>query len=297
MYKRSIWDIVFEVCTVTGLLIFAFLCFYPMYYVLIYSFSDSATAVSRGVTLLPVGFTFMNYRLIFMSSDVPSAILVSASRAVSGTLITIFFSFMYAYLVTRRDLPMKRFFYRYLIISMYLGAGLIPWYLLMIKLNLQNSFLLYVIPGAIQAFFVILIKTYIEQLPASLEESAQIDGAGPMTIMIRIMMPLCLPVIATIAVFSAVGQWNSWQDNFFLVSKAKLKTLQLLLLEYLQNNSANVTLQGASARSFAQINKVKLTSSSIRATMTVIALLPIITVYPMMQRYFVKGILLGAVKG
>ena len=225
MYKRSAGDIIFEICVVTGFVLFAILCFYPMYYVLIYSLSDSSAAVSHGVTLLPVQFTLMNYQMIFLSSDVPMAILVSIARAVVGTGITIFFSFMYAYLVTRHDLPLKRFFYRFLIISMYLGAGLIPWYLLMIKLHLQNSFLLYVMPGAVQAFFVILIKTYIEQLPASLEESAQIDGAGPMKIMLRITMPLCLPVIATIAVFSAVGQWNSWQDNFFLVSNSKLKTL------------------------------------------------------------------------
>ena len=290
-------DVIFNICNITFLLLFSLVCFYPLYYIFIYSLSDSAVAVSKGVYLLPQKFTIDNYIQIFESGNVPMAAGISGLRALIGTAITLVCSFMYAYLVTQKELIGRKFFYRFLIVSMYLTSGLIPWYLLMRLLNLENTFTLYVIPGAVVAFYVILIKTYIEQLPSSLEESAQIDGAGALTIMFKIVMPLCLPVLATIAVFSAVGQWNSWQDNFFLVTDSHLKTLQLLLLQYLQSNSNQFSLQGASAQGLARANKAVLTSSTIQATISVLAILPIAIVYPVMQKYFVKGIVLGAVKG
>ena len=290
-------DLIFNVLNITLLVLFSLLCFYPLYYIFIYSLSDSAAAVSRGVYLLPQKFTIQNYIQIFQSGNIPMAAGVSGLRALLGTVLTLICSFIYGYLVTQKELIGRRFFYRFLIVSMYLSAGLIPWYLLMRMLHLQNTFALYIVPGAVGAFYVILIKTYIEQLPASLEESAQIDGAGPLTIMFKIIMPLCRPVLATIAVFSAVGQWNSWQDNFFLATDPNLKTLQLLLLEYLQSNTSQFSLQGASAHGLANATKAVLTTSTIQATISVLAILPIAVVYPAMQKHFVKGMVLGAVKG
>jgi ABC-type glycerol-3-phosphate transport system permease component len=178
---------------------------------------------------------------------------------------------------------------------MYLNAGLIPWYLVMRLYKLNNSFFLYIIPSAIVAYYVVLLKTYIEQLPQSLEESAKLDGAGYLTIFIKIIFPLSTPIIATIAVFASVGQWNTWYDNYFLVQNPQLRTLQLILYDYL--NEANAIAQA----SIEDINRgmavTELTPTSVRMTITMVATLPILFVYPRMQRYFIKGIMMGAVKG
>jgi ABC-type glycerol-3-phosphate transport system permease component len=162
--------------------------------------------------------------------------------------------------------------------------------------GLRNSFLLYIVPGAIQAYFVILIKTYFESLPSSIEESAMIDGAGFLTIYAKIIVPISMPILATIAVFAAVGQWNSWNDNFFLVSESKLQTLQLVLYNYLsnaQNIYTSITTQDVSMQKLRNM----VSPQTIRMAITAVATLPILFAYPFLQRYFVKGIMLGAIKG
>ncbi|MEI6051810.1 MAG: carbohydrate ABC transporter permease, partial [Opitutaceae bacterium] len=182
-----------------------------------------------------------------------------------------------------------------MVVTMYFSAGLIPWYLTMRGLGLKNSFLLYVIPSAVSAFYVILLKTYMEQLPASLSESAKIDGAGYFRTFRSIVFPISMPIIATIAVFSSVGQWSSWFDNLMLVNEPKLQTMQMILYQYLNSSQA---LSNMSTLDFARgTAAVKLTPVSIQVTITVITTLPIILVYPFLQRYFAKGILIGAIKG
>jgi ABC-type sugar transport system, permease component len=157
----------------------------------------------------------------------------------------------------------------------------------------KNNFLLYIIPSAIVPFYVILIKTYMEQLPECMEESAKVDGASYFLIFIRIIMPLSLPVLATVAIYSAVTQWNTWQDNFYLVHSRSLKTLQLLLLDYLQTMNQNIinNVSEASQRAW------QVSTTTIQMSISVISMIPILLVYPFLQRYFVKGIMLGAVKG
>jgi ABC-type glycerol-3-phosphate transport system permease component len=178
---------------------------------------------------------------------------------------------------------------------MYFNAGLIPYYLTIKMYHLNQSFLLYVIPGAVSAYYVILIKTFIEQLPPSLEESAKLDGAGFFRIFMKIIFPLSMPIVATIAIFSAVAQWNSWIDNFLFSTNPKLKTLQLTLYEYLTqtNRIAQATMQ---ERNSGQAVR-ELTPAAVRMTITMVVTLPIIFVYPFLQKYFVKGLMLGAIKG
>lgn len=183
---------------------------------------------------------------------------------------------------------------------MYLNAGLIPYYLTIKAYGLRNNFLVYIIPGAISAFYIILIKTFIEQLPASLEESAIIDGAGYFTIFRSIIIPLSKPVIATVVVFSAVGNWNAWFDTYIFISNKKLQTLQYVLLGFLQQTSrlAESMRNSATSSSMATAgSQIQITTQSARMTITAIVIIPIMLVYPFMQRYFVKGIMLGAVKG
>jgi putative aldouronate transport system permease protein len=283
----------FDVINTLILMLFALICVYPFYYLIIYSLSNSIEAARHGMWLFPKGFTVENYSYLLQKGDILSAALISALRAVIGTLITLFCSSLYAFLLSKKQLPFRKVMYRMLVITMYLNAGLIPYFIVMKAYHLNNNFLLYIIPSAVGAFYVILIKTYIEQIPQGMQEAAHIDGAGYFTTYLRVIMPVCLPVLATIAVFSAVNQWNAWQDNFYLVRDRNLKTLQLLLLEYLQNmdstiiSDINIAAQRASQTS----------SLSLKTCISVLTMLPIMLVYPFLQRYFIKGILIGSIKG
>lgn len=296
LYKKNS-DWVFQTLMTLLFVLFTVLCVYPFYYVLVYSLSDSKAAAAGGFLLWPLKFTFDNYLRIARLPGIYSAFIVSVSRVVIGTLVTLFFSSMLAYTLTQRQLPGRKVFYRIVITSMYLNAGLIPWYIFMIKLGMKNNLLTYVLPGAVSAYFLILIKTYIEQLPPALEESAKLDGAGYFTIFTRITLPLCKPILAAVAVYSAVGQWNSWTDNFFLISKPQFNTLQLTLLNYLNQAEAIAQQVRSSSASLTTMRSSALSPMSVRMTMTMVVAIPIILVYPIMQKYFVKGIMIGAVKG
>lgn len=276
------------------LTIFAFLCIYPFYYIIIYSISDANQAAS-GLFLLPKGFSLETYKGLFLLNDIPQALLISVSRSILGAIIAIVGSSFFAYLVTNQKMIGRRFVYRFVVLTMYLNAGLIPWYMTMKAYGLQNNFLLYILPGLVIAYYVILIKTYIESLPRELEESALIDGAGIFTRYLRIVMPLSKPIIATIAVYAVVGQWNAWTDNYFLISDARLQTLQMILYNYL--NQANHFQQMSSSAMDASAAASMITPTSVKMCVTVVVVIPIMCVYPFLQRYFVKGIMMGAVKG
>lgn len=276
---------------------FALLCIYPFYYVLVYSFSDAKAAASGGFLLWPVGFTLSSYKSILELPGIFGAFGMSVFRAVAGTLCTLFFSSMLAYALTQPKLPARKLIYRVVVISMYLNAGLIPWYIVMLKIGMKNNILLYFLPTAVTAYFLILIKTYMEQLPSSLTEAAKLDGAGCFQIYSKIILPLSKPILAAVAVFSAVNQWNSWQDNFFLVDKPIFQTLQLTLLNYLNQAEAIAQQVKNNASAITGMQASALSPMSIRMTMTMVVAIPIILVYPFMQKYFVKGIMVGAVKG
>lgn len=293
-HKKSISERIGDIFIYTVCILLVVVCIYPFYYVIIYSISDPARA-SRGIFLLPKGINLETYKGIIMLNDIPGAYLVSILRTFFGTAITIVFSSFFAYLVTNQKMYYRKFVYRFVIITMYINAGLIPWYMTMKAYGLQNNFLLYILPGALSAYFVILLKTYMESLPIELEESAKIDGAGMLTIFGRIVFPLSKPIVATVGVFSMVGQWNQWQDNYFLVSDAKLQTLQMVLYNYL--NQANRFQSMSSNAIDASAVTSSITPTSIKMCITVLVVLPIMCVYPFLQRYFVKGIMMGAVKG
>lgn len=283
----------FDVCNALILGAFALVCMYPFYYLVIYSLSNSVEAARSELWLWPAGFTIENYRYLIAKPDVLNATMISASRALLGTVITLFCSSLYAYLLSKPQLPFRRVMYRMLVITMYLNCGLIPYFIVMKAYHLNNNYLLYILPTAVGAFYVVLVKTYIESLPGSMEEAARIDGAGYFTVYWRVIMPVCLPVLATIAVFSAVNQWNAWQDNFYLVRNRQMKTLQLLLLEYLQSMDSTIISDINTAAQRAN----QTSSLSLKTCISVITMLPIMLVYPFLQRYFIKGILIGSVKG
>ncbi|QGQ94455.1 carbohydrate ABC transporter permease [Paenibacillus psychroresistens] len=296
MRKHSKGDRLFDILNISLLMIVSILCFYPFYYIFIYSISSPNEVVRGGLYLWPIKPTWINYEQLIHKKEIYNSFFVSVGRTVVGTILTVICCSLFGYILTKDKLKFRVIIYRYVVITLYIQAGLIPLYMVYKNLHLINNFMVYVLPGAIAAFYIILAKTYIEQIPAAIEESAMIDGAHYWTIFIKIIFPLSMPIIATIAIFTATSQWNAWQDNFFFISNSKLRVLQLVLYDYL-NNSQQMVNDSASILNSAKTNQLQVTPMSIRMTITMITTLPIILVYPLMQKYFVKGIMIGAVKG
>jgi putative aldouronate transport system permease protein len=277
--------------------VFTLMCVFPFYYIFINTISAN-DLVSRGIVLLlPKGIHFGNYVKILELRALPNAVLVSVARTVLGTALNVLCTSFVAYAVSKKKLWHRKFVYRFFIVTMYFNAGLIPWYLNMRALHLDNTFLAYII-GVVSAFNLILIKTYIESIPESLEESAEIDGAGYLTVFFRLILPLSKPILATVAVFTAVGQWNSFMDTLILIRNSRLYTLQFLLWQYLNQSTAIANaMRDAAAQGGFFDPSAMLTTSSVRMTIAMVVTLPVLFIYPFFQRHFVKGIMIGAIKG
>jgi multiple sugar transport system permease protein/putative aldouronate transport system permease protein len=273
-------------------------CTFPIYYLFINTISDNRLVQAGRINLFPRGIHFENYTALLNVNDLFDAAMISVYRTVLGTLIMVLASAFVGYLVTQQKMFGRKFIYRFIIITMYFNAGLIPWYLNIMMLGLTNNFWGYIIPAIVQPFNIILVKTYIESLPKELEESAFIDGAGHFTVYRMIILPLCKPILATIAVFGAVGHWNSFIDSMILMGgEPRLYTLQHRLYIYL-NTASNLAriMQPGGHVSEADL-AAALNSRIISLTVAMVTIIPILMVYPFMQRYFQKGLMLGAVKG
>ena len=292
-------NILFDIFIYLFMIYILVVTLYPFLNVVAISFNDSLDTVKGTLFIIPRKFTFQNYITIFGSSNnnLPHAFFISVARTVIGTATGIIASSMLAYTLSREDYVFKKPIAIIFVITMYVSGGMIPSYMLIRNLNLIGTFWVYIIPGLISVFNVIVIRSFIEGLPISLQESARIDGANDFVIFYKIVMPLCLPVIATISLFIAVGQWNSWFDTYLYASgKTGLSTLQFELMKILDNTSA-ATGQSASMR---DPNGKAITNAvsplSIRMAVTIVATVPILLVYPFVQKYFVTGLTLGAVK-
>ena len=297
-YKKSFGDICFNILNYSFMVIFAVACTLPFYYIFINTISDN-TLVSRGlITLLPKGVHFSNYMQILKISGLFNSLQISVGRTVFGTAITILGTTFLGYALSRPELWKRKILYRFVIVTMYFNAGIIPWYINMRNLGLVNNFMAYILPGIVSPFSLVLFKTYVESIPPSLEESADLDGAGYLAKYIRIVMPLCKPIVATLVVFAAVGQWNSFMDTLFLMTNQKLFPLQFMLFQYLnESNAIADSLRQASVAGMDVNMSAILTPSSIKMTISMVVVLPILFIYPFFQKYFVNGIMIGAVKG
>lgn len=296
-FRRSTGDVVFDVVNVSLFALFTLLCIFPFYYLFINTISNNELVSVGAINFYPIGINISNYIALKDVSDLGNAFLVTISRTIFGTALMVAASGYAGYLVTKQRLWHRSFWYRFIVITMYFNAGLIPWYLNMMMLGLTNNYMAYIIPGIIAPYNIILVKTYIESIPKELEESAIIDGASTMTIFRKIIWPLSKPILATIAIFGAVANWNSFQDSLILMSGApQLYTLQHRLYVYLMKASnLEAIMTGGSGTSAVLENS--LNSKVVKYTVSMATIIPIMLVYPFMQRYFVKGIMLGAVKG
>ncbi|OGX61473.1 MAG: sugar ABC transporter permease [Paenibacillus sp. RIFOXYA1_FULL_44_5] len=301
VYRRnkSPGDIIFDTINIVFLLCIVLVTLYPFVNTFAVSLNDANDSIRGGIYLWPRMLTWDNYKYVFNESTIFHATLISVLRTVLGTVVTVFSSAMVAYTVSRPEYVLRKFVTIAFVMTMYLNGGLIPNYLLIRDLHLINSFWVYIVPGIIGVFNMIVIRSFIEGLPEGIIESARMDGAGDFTTFVRIVLPLSIPVLATVALFTAVWQWNSWFDVFlYNSSNDNLSTLQYELMKILQNSNASSSGKtAADAFSNTQSSANFVTPTSIRATMTIVASLPIIMVYPFLQKYFVKGMTLGGIKG
>lgn len=286
----------FHFINYTVFTIITIICVFPFYYLFINTISNNDLS-SRGLVMFyPQGLHFTNYIDVFKIPGLGQAALVSVGRTLIGTALTVLASAFLGYLFTTQMWG-RKFWYRFLVITMYFNAGLIPWYLTMLHLGLTNNFLAYILPAIVQPFFIILVKTFVESTPLALQESAQMDGAGYFRIFTSIIFPLITPILATIAIFSSVSQWNSFTDTLFLITDQRLFTLQFILYRYMNEATSIAQLMKQSTGGMDLDLANMATPTSIRTTVSMVVVLPILLVYPFFQRFFVKGIMIGAVKG
>ena len=299
-YKLTPGDIVFNILNYAFFTIFTLSCIFPFYYLFINTISSN-DLVSKGlINFIPRGINLDNYISLLNADEVGQAFLISIGRTIFGTALMVLASAFVGYLVTKQQMWHRKFWYRFLVITMYFNAGTIPWYLNMSMLGLTNNFMAYIIPGIVAPYNIILVKTYIESIPAELEESAFMDGVSYFTIFKKIIWPLCMPILATIAIFGAVGHWNSYTDSLILMNnEPEFYTRQYRLYLYLTTttNLGALMNSGVSSAQAEAVMQTALNAKVIKYTISMVSVIPILLVYPFMQRYFVKGIMLGAVKG
>ena len=295
--KISLGDWIFNIFLGLFFTLFTLICIYPFYYLIINTISANDISANGLIMFLPKGIHFQNYIDVFKIPDLASAALVSLGRTVLGTIGAVLGAAYLGFMFTQQKMWARKFWYRFTIITMYFNAGLIPWYITMRNLHLTNNFLAYILPAIVQPFNIILVKTYMESISPALQEAAEIDGASVMKVFMKIMLPLAKPIMATIAIFAAVGQWNSFQDTLILMTKPALYTLQFLLYQYInQASSLAAMIKNGTVISTSSLATMQ-TPTSIRMTVSVVVILPILLVYPFFQKYFVKGIMIGSVKG
>ena len=288
-FKISTFDVVLTIIMCLIIVVTV----YPFLNVLAVSLNDAADTVKGGIYIWPRKFTFANYQQVFSgSSKLPLAFFNSVLRTVIGTLTGVIATAMVAYTLSRRDFIFNKFVTLLFVITMYVSGGLIPEYLVIRNLGLINNFAVYILPGLISAFNVIVMRSFMDGLPEALYESAKIDGANDWTTFYKIVMPLCLPVVATISLFIAVGQWNSWFDTYLYArGNNRMTTLQYELMKIIDNASSNVDINNPLLQNASKSNP-----QSIKMAITMVATIPILLVYPFVQKYFVTGMTLGAVK-
>lgn len=284
-------EIIADSLIIMFMLFISFIMLYPFLYCLAYSFSDSTAVIIKNVTIFPVKFTMNNYSIVLKSRTIINSYIITILRTVIGVVYSLLVTGLASYAISKRQMKGNRAIALFLIIPMYLSGGLLPYYVLIYNLHLFNNFLVYIIPNGFWAFNMLIMRTYFETLPPSLEESAKLDGASDLRIFFRIIMPLSKPIVATVSIFVGVWQWNSWFDAMLFITKPTLQPVQSLL----QNLLMEVSFADLKAKAL-QSGKRHVSAESIKMSTLMIATLPIVFIYPFFQKYFVKGVMIGAVK-
>ncbi len=267
------------------------LCLYPFIYTVSISLSTAAEASRDGFHLFPRDISLVSYQMVLSNPNILGGYMNTLVRTLLGTVLTVTACSIAAYPLARKEMPHRALITFLIVFTMLFSGGMVPSYLLIKKLGLINSVWALVLPGMLAAFNIIIIKNFFQSLPESLGESARIDGAGEWAILFRIYMPLSKPVLATVALWSAVAHWNAWFDALLYITDDRKQVLQTFLQRIVIESSTQLMELGVTDTSIVQF-----TTETIKAATIVVTILPIICVYPFLQKYFVKGILLGGVK-
>lgn len=287
---------VFNICFLS-LLIFAMI--FPYLNVLALAFNESMDSRFGGITIYPRVFTFDNFRLLFENKEVIHALWISLLRVVTGTVIAVFVQYACAYAFTLKDIVGRKSILIFLIIPMYFNGGLIPTYLIYSELHVSNTFWVYILPVSFSLYNMVIIRSYLYSIPDSLGESARIDGANDWAIMTKIYMPLSMPIIAVMTLWTAVYHWNDWTTTLYFVTDRKLFTMQYILMQILKEGERIARLMEEAILNRVNVatnTQGQITPQAIRAANIILTTIPIVLIYPFLQKYFVKGVTLGAVK-
>lgn len=294
--KQSAASRVFDICNTVLMILFCITILLPFWDVIVRSFSRAQDISYMHINLLPKVWTLDAYKYCFQDNEIITAFFISVLRTVIGTVIHILVCCMAAYSLTRTDMPYRKFITAVLLIPMFFSAGMIPMYLNMKRLGLLNNFLVYVLPSGFSIYNTIIIRNYFFSIDKGMEEAASIDGASQVRIFASIIMPLSKPVIATVALWQMVGQWNAWFDNMVYCRRSANRiTLQYLLRRMLDSLTASTSTAASGVEAIGSM--VDTNPDTIKAATTILVVLPIVAVYPFLQKYFVQGIMVGAVKG
>lgn len=287
--KKNLESKIIDIVVYIFCSIVLFITIYPFYYIFIISFNEGIDASLGGIYWFPRKLTLENYTDFFADLKWLRGLLVTLVRTASGSLIGVLFTTLVAYGLSFTELAGRKVYMTLIIISMYFSGGIIPYYTLLNTLHLTNSFAVYIIPGALNTFFLLVGLSFFQDIPPSLRESAKIDGAGELKVFRKIILPISKPFIATCVLFIGVGHWNNWYDTAFFMRDKNLSTLSYLMMQVI--NSSQTVTTGAKAGAYSST-----TSISIQSAAMMISTLPIICIYPFLQKYFVSGMMVGSVK-
>jgi len=291
--KKTLEDWILDSFITIILLIIVFVTLYPFYYILIITLNDGADTAIGGMYLWPRAFTLDNYIYFFEDTKWLNAFVVTFLRTIIGTLLGVLFTSMVAYGLAKRDLMFRKFYFIVVIVAMNFSGGLIAYYVILRSLGLINTFGVYVIPSMLNIFFLLIAISFFREIPDELAESARMDGAGEFRILLKIILPISLPLMATMSLFMGSGQWNSWLDSAYFVQSEELRTLTYRMMQVINQSQ----MPAGDSQSLASMSKATVTPFSVQATAMVVSIVPILCVYPFLQKYFVKGMMLGSVKG
>ncbi|MCD9023566.1 carbohydrate ABC transporter permease [Cohnella silvisoli] len=296
-HKLSVGEIVFKVINYVIIIVLCLSIILPFLNIIALAFNPGKDAERGGIFFWPRIWSLDNFNHAFQTASIGTAFTISTFRTVVGTIASLFLTAMAAYALKSKTLPGGKFFMMMIFFTMLFGGGTIPYYMLLKSVHLTDTIWVYIIPSLYSAWNLIIFRTFFQQLHPSLEESARIDGYNDFSIFMRIIMPLSKPVIAVIALFSAVGHWNDWFTGAFFVRKESLRPLSTLLQEMLMSAEAmRDTLNQAAGTRYDLLLKIQITSNSLKMATIVIVVTPIILIYPFVQRFFAKGVMIGSMK-
>jgi len=294
--RKSKEDIVFAIVIGVVMTFVAIVTVYPFWYILVQSFNNGQDAIRGGIYFWPRVFTLDNYSTLLSESTWVRGLMISVARTGIGTFLGVLFTGLVAYAMSFEELKGRNIYFRLMIFTMYFSGGMIPFYVVLRSIGMLNTFWVYVIPGMLNVYFMLIMINFYRELPRAMYESAWLDGASDLTVFVRIVVPLSKASFATIALFFAVNQWNAWLDAVYYVTNASLKPIAYLMMEIINQSDAQKAVNDAVSQGYAS-SAIQATTKSLQMAAMIVSVAPILMVYPFLQKYFVKGVLIGSVKG